>query len=239
MTIKVLIVDDEAPARNRLRRMLGEIVGVEIVGEAASGLEAEQLLPIRQPDILLLDISMPEMDGMTLAKILRNQPTPPAVIFCTAWSDQAVDAFACDAVDYLVKPVRQERLAKAVEKACLFIGKRAEVPDEPMLKSTLGGKVKLLPLSEAIYFFAEDKYTIVVYSRGRLIINQTLLELEEQYADTLLRTHRSTLVVKDRIRGLEKAPRGTHKVVMDGTNERPMVSRRSLANVRNLIKELT
>lgn len=239
MTITVLIVDDEAPARNRLRRMLDTIAGVDIVGEAANGQEAEQLLSEAQPDILLLDISMPEMDGMTLARMLQSRPVPPAVIFCTAWSDQAVEAFACDAVDYLVKPVRQERLAKAIEKACVFIGKRVEVAGEPMLKSTLGGKVKLLPLSEAIYFFAEDKYTIVIHSEGRLIISQTLLDLEESYADSLLRTHRSTLVAKDRVRGLEKAPRGVHKLILEGTDDRPMVSRRSLASVRSLIKELT
>ena len=90
-----------------------------------------------------------------------------------------------------------------------------------------------------MYFFAEDKYTIVVHQGGRLIINQTLLELESQYADLLLRIHRSTLVVKDRVRGLEKGARGTHKVLLEGTDERPLVSRRSLANVRSLIKELT
>ena len=239
MTVSVLIVDDEEPARRRLHRMLGEIADLKIAGEAASGLEAERLLPTTQPDILMLDISMPEMDGMTLAKSLQGLPMPPAVIFCTAWADQAVDAFACDAIDYLVKPVRHERLVKAIEKARLFLGKRVVVPEEPMLKSTLGGKVKLLPLTEAIYFFAEDKYTIVVHAGGRLIINQTLLELESQYAGSLLRTHRSTLVVKDRVRGLEKAPRGTHKVLLEGTDERPLVSRRSLASVRSLIKELT
>ncbi len=239
MTIRVLIVDDEAPARSRLRRMLGDVAGVQIVGEAASGLEAAQLLSVTHADILLLDISMPEMDGMTLAKTLQSQPAPPVIIFCTAWSDQAVDAFACDAIDYLVKPVRQARLAKAIEKACVFIGKRAEVAEEPMLKSTLGGKVKLLPFSEAIYFLAEDKYTIVIHSEGRMIISQTLMDLEEHYADFLLRTHRSTLVAIDRVRGLEKAPRGVHKLILEGTDDRPMVSRRSLASVRSLIKELT
>src|SRR5690554_879615 len=166
--------------------MLGAISGVSIVGEADNGQTAEHLLSVTQPDILLLDISMPEMDGMTLAKAVQKRPVPPAVIFCTAWSDQAVDAFACDAVDYLVKPVRQERLVKAIEKACVYISKRADVAEEPMLKSTLGGKVQLLPLSEAIYFFAEDKYTIAVHSKGRMIINQSLLELEESYAGSLL-----------------------------------------------------
>jgi len=235
MTIKVLIVDDEAPARSRMRRMLNAMPAVHIVGEAASGQEAERMLAEQQPDLLLLDISMPGMDGMTLAKTLARQPTQPAVIFCTAWSDQAVEAYACDAIDYLVKPVRQARLAKAVDKARAYIGKQIE----PMLKSTLGGKVRLLPLSEAIYFYAEDKYTIVIYDKGRLMISQTLLELEELHADSLIRTHRGTLVARDRIRGLESSSRGAHKLILEGTQERPLVSRRCLASVRKVIKELT
>ena len=113
--LKVLIVDDEAPARSRLRRMLAELPAVHVAGEAASAQEALRLVPLKQPDALLLDISMPGMDGMTLAQVLQEQPSPPAVIFCTAWSDQAVEAFECDAVDYLVKPVRSERLAMAMD----------------------------------------------------------------------------------------------------------------------------
>lgn len=237
--LKILLVDDEAPARNRLRRMLGDIPDVQVTGEAASCQEALSMIPADQPDVLLLDISMPGMDGMTMAKMLSRQEVAPAVIFCTAWSDQAVEAFACDAVDYLVKPVRQARLLKAVEKARLLISMQSEPLDKTMLRSTLGGKVSLLPLSETIYFLAEDKYTTVIHNKGRLMISQTLLELEQQHADFLIRTHRSTLVAKDRIRGLEKSPRGAHKLLLEGTNDRPQVSRRSLASVRKVIRELT
>lgn len=236
--LNILLVDDEAPARNRLRRMLGDIPDVRVSGEASSCQEALFLITTDQPDVLLLDISMPGMDGMTMAKMLRQQEVTPAVIFCTAWSDQAVEAFACDAVDYLVKPVRQARLLKAVEKARLLVGRQSERPDKAMLRSTLGGKVSLLPLSEAIYFLAEDKYTTVIHNKGRLMISQTLLELEQQHTDFLIRTHRSTLVVTDRIRGLEKSPRGAHKLLLDGTNDRPLVSRRNLASVRKVIRDL-
>lgn len=235
--LNILIVDDEAPARSRLRRMLGDVPSVSIAGEAASSQEALYLVSSEQPDVLLLDISMPGMDGMALARVLQQQNPTPAVIFCTAWSDQAVEAFACDAVDYLVKPVRQDRLEKAVEKARLLVGKLAESADKVMLRSTLGGKVSLLPLTEAIYFYAEDKYTTVIHDEGQLMISQTLLELEQQHADFLIRTHRSTLVVKGRIRGLEKTPRA-HKLVLDGTDDRPLVSRRNLASIRKVIREL-
>ena len=119
--LKILVIDDEAPARNRLRRMLANIKGVQMIGEAATGHEALQLIPEKQPDVLLLDISMPGLSGMKLAQILQKQESAPAVIFCTAWSDQAVKAFECDAVDYLVKPVRSERLALALDKARRFL----------------------------------------------------------------------------------------------------------------------
>ena len=95
--LRILIIDDEAPARNRLRRMLAKVPGVHVAGEAATGQEAMQLIPLKAPDVLLLDISMPGMDGMTLAQLLQQQDSAPAVIFCTAWSDQAVEAFECDA----------------------------------------------------------------------------------------------------------------------------------------------
>ncbi|MGA9574557.1 MAG: response regulator, partial [Lysobacterales bacterium] len=119
--LRILIVDDEAPARIRLRRLLAGIPAVQVVAEAGTGQEAMRLIPVKKPDVLLLDISMPELDGMTLAKLLQSDASAPAVIFCTAWSDQAVDAFECEAVDYLVKPVRAERLERALDKARQFL----------------------------------------------------------------------------------------------------------------------
>ena len=123
--LKILIIDDEAPARNRLRRMLVDILAVQLVGEAATGQEALRLIPVYEPDVLLLDISMPGLDGMALAHVLQERKSAPAIIFCTAWSDQAVEAFECDAVDYLVKPVRKERLETALDKARRFVTRGA------------------------------------------------------------------------------------------------------------------
>ena len=119
--LRILIIDDEIPARNRLRRMLADVPAVHVIGEAATGQEALRLIPLKVPDVLLLDISMPGMDGMMLAQTLQQQDSAPAIIFCTAWSDQAVEAFECDAVDYLVKPVRAERLELALDKARRFL----------------------------------------------------------------------------------------------------------------------
>lgn len=237
--LKVLIIDDEAPARNRLRRMLAELPAVHVAGEAASAQEALRLIPLKQPDALLLDISMPGMDGMTLAQALQEQPSPPAIVFCTAWSDQAVEAFECDAVDYLVKPVRPERLETAIDKARRFVASDDASGSGPFLRSTVGGTVKLLPLADVIYLAAEDKYTTAVHRNGSFVINQSIRELEKQYGDVLVRVHRGTLVAKKAIRGLESISSNRFLLQLDGCETRVQVSRRNLAALRKLIRELT
>jgi len=237
--LRILIIDDEAPARNRLRRMLADIPAVHIAGEAATGQEALRLIPLKAPDVLLLDISMPGMDGMTMAQMLQKQDKAPAIIFCTAWSDRAVEAFECDAVDYLVKPVRSERLALAIDKARRFLSKLDTGENGPFLRSTLGGKISLLPLADVIYLIAEDKYTSVIHENGKLLINQSLLDLETAHADILVRIHRGTLVAKKFIRGLEKTSDGRHFLQLDRCEDSPQVSRRNLPAIRKLIRELT
>lgn len=237
--LKILIIDDEAPARNRLRRMLAEQVAVQVTGEAATGQEALRLIPLKQPDVLLLDISMPGLDGMQLAQMLQQKGSAPAIIFCTAWTDQAVEAFECDAVDYLVKPVRAERLVLALDKTRRFLARSDSGVSGTFLRSTLGGKVKLIPMTEVIYLIAEDKYTTVVHQQGKTVINQSLLDLENEHADILVRVHRGVLVIKKRIRGLEKFSDGRHFLQLDGSGDRPQVSRRNLPAIRKLIRELT
>jgi len=237
--LKVLIIDDEAPARNRLRRMLAEIPDTLVAGEAATAVEALKMIPLKLPDALLLDISMPGLSGMELAQMLQKQGPAPAIIFCTAWSDQAVEAFECDAVDYLVKPVRAERLVLALDKARRFLDSLRGDTSDSFLRSTLGGKVTLLPMSMVIYLSAEDKYTTVTHQDGETVINQSLLDLENEYPDILVRVHRGTLVTKKRIRGLEKSPDGRHFLQLDGSEDRPQVSRRNLPAIRKLIRELT
>ena len=237
--LKILIIDDEAPARNRLRRMLSEVPDTQIAGEAASSADALQLIPSVQPDVLLLDISMPGLSGMGLAQLLQKQGEAPAIIFCTAWSDQAVEAFECDAVDYLVKPVRAERLELALKKARRFLDSLRTDTSDSFLRSTLGGKVTLLPMSAVIFLSAEDKYTTVTHQDGETVINQSLLDLENEHPDILVRIHRGTLVSKKRIRGLEKSPDGRHFLQLDGCESCPQVSRRNLPAIRKLIRELT
>ncbi len=237
--LRILIIDDEAPARNRLRRMLADIPAVHVVGEAATGQEALRLIPLKLPDVLLLDISMPGMDGMTLARMLQQQDSEPAIIFCTAWSDRAVEAFECEAVDYLVKPVRVDRLEAALAKARHFVARVDTGANGPFLRSKTGDKVKLLPLADVIYLNAEDKYTTVVHKNGSLVIDQSLLDLENEHTNIFVRIHRGTLVAKKCIRGLEKTSDGRHFVKLAGCEDGPQVSRRNLPVIRKLIRKLT
>ena len=171
--------------------------------------------------------------------MLRKKSPVPAIIFCTAWSDQAVEAFECEAVDYLVKPVRVERLVLALDKARRFLASAESSSSGSFLRSTLGGKVNLIPMTEVIYLIAEDKYTKIVHEKGQTVISQPLLDLEIEHTDILVRVHRGTLVTKNRIRGLEKATGGRHLLRLDGCEDRPQVSRRNLPAIRKLIRELT
>ena len=133
--LNILIIDDEAPARNRLRRMVEAISGYEVAGEAFSASDALEQINTLKPDILLLDISMPGMDGMSLARVLQDGEVSPGVIFCTAYQDQALEAFEREAVDYLVKPVRSERLEQALEKAKRYLGDAEEQGEGHFLRS--------------------------------------------------------------------------------------------------------
>ena len=236
--LKVLIVDDESPARKRLARMLQRCEGCEVAGEAESAAVALNTMEETPVDVLLLDISMPGLDGMTLAHRLAKQENPPAVVFCTAWPDQALDAFECDAIDYLVKPVRQERLQSALAKVARMRGSQPDETADAFLRSTVGGRTLLVPMAEVICLLAEDKYTTVFHSGGEAVINNSLVELETRFGDRLLRVHRNALVALDRIRGLEVPNTGSARVVLDRCEAKPEVSRRHLPAVRRIVKEL-
>ena len=236
--LRVLVVDDEAPARARLKRMLAALPGCQVVGEAASGQQALAVIEDIGPDVLLLDISMPGLDGMSLARVLRKQQKPPAVVFCTAWPDQALDAFDSGAVDYLVKPVRAERLQVALQRAARFIRPAGPAGQGVFLSSTVAGRAQLLELLTVICLHAEDKLTTVYHEHGEAIIDESLVDIEREHGELFLRVHRNALVARERVRGLQPGKAGSMRVVLDGCAFQPRVSRRQLAAVRRLIKEL-
>ena len=236
--IRTLIIDDEPPARSRMKRLLESVPDCELVGEAGSSRKAMEMIPELEPELLLLDISMPGMDGMSLARTLQKMSDPPSVVFCTAWPDQALQAFDCDAVDYLVKPVRQDRLAAAVAKVSRLLGKDSDSDSEKQfLRSTVGGKTMLVAIEEVICLVAEDKYTTVFFDGGKTVINDTLVMLEQRFPDLLLRIHRNALVVTARIRGLQRISSGATLLALDGTDFQPEVSRRKLSMIRKYIRD--
>ena len=244
MTLMALIVDDEALARSRLRTLLGDCKapGVRVGGEAGNATEAVELLR-RQPfDVALLDIHMPGADGLALAQTIRTLASPPAVVFVTAHAEHAVHAFELEAVDYLTKPVRLERLQAALQKGERMIestrGLQPEVPEEVLIIQERG-RTERVPVSEVLYLKAELKYITVRTAAKSYILDGSLSELEEKYAAEFMRIHRNALVARRAVRALEKnydPEEGEGWAVrLNGIDELLAVSRRQLAAVREVV----
>jgi len=237
--LNILIIDDEQPARDRLRRLLDAMPRFDVAGEAANSAEALERIRELSPDILLLDISMPGMTGMALARVLQEGGASPAIIFCTAYQDQALNAFEVEAIDYLVKPVREERLKISLEKARRFLGKEDVHGEDHYVRSTVGGKVVLTPINRVICMISEDKYTTVIHEKGATVIDESLTELEEKFPVLFFRIHRNALVSRKHLRGLERTRAGLTQVLLSGTERKPEVSRRKIAALRKLLSEIS
>jgi len=236
--LKVLIVDDESPARDRLHRLVQDLPQYTVAGTARSGEEALDAIVELQPDILLLDISMPGMDGMTLAHVMQRGGLRAAVIFCTAYQNQALEAFEAEAVDYLVKPVRLERLQQALEKARRYLGELEDRAPDQFLRSTVGGKMLLIPIQRVICLLAEDKYTTVLHEKGKTIIEDSLTDLEKRFSDFFFRIHRNALISRKHLRGVARDNSGRALAVLSGTDHQPEVSRRNVSALRKLLNDL-
>lgn len=245
--MKVLIVDDEQPARERLVRLLGDIKGYEVAGEAAHGHEAIERYNALKPEIILLDIRMPGMDGLETARHLMADETPPAIIFTTAYGDHALEAFDTHAVGYLLKPVRPERLEEVLRSTHRSnrsqlapvlddMADKTEAEARAHICVRLRGNLQLIPVSDILYFRAEDKYVTLQHSEGTALIEDSLVKLEEEFTGRFLRVHRNALVAADRISGLKKLADGTFAVTLKGSDEILEISRRHLAAIRRLIK---
>lgn len=245
--MKVLIVDDEQPARERLVRLLNDIEGYEVAGEAANGPEAIERYNALQPEIILLDIRMPGMDGLETARHLMADETPPAVIFTTAYGDHALEAFDTHAVGYLLKPVRAEKLEEALRAAqrsnrsqlapaLRDMAGKPEAEPRTHICVRMRGNLQLIPVSDIIYFRAEDKYVTLQHTGGTALIEDSLVKLEEEFEGRFLRVHRNALISADRISGLKKLADNSFAVMLKGTDETLDISRRHLPAIRRLIK---
>ena len=243
--MKVVIADDEALARERLRMLLSAHDGVEIVAEAENGLTALQACAEFRPDLVLLDIAMPGVDGLEAARHLTAFDPRPAVVFCTAYDEHALSAFEAEAIDYLMKPIRPERLAVALERARTFMsGRETLAPAEPSrqprthLCARLRGSLRLIPMDDVHYLQAEEKYVVVHHARGEDLIEESLKSLEEEFSGRFVRIHRNCLVARHEIIELKRANDGRVHAVLRHGKEPLEVSRRCVAGLRDTVKHL-
>jgi two-component system response regulator AlgR len=247
--LKILIVDDEQPARERLRRLIDDGGQHTVVAEAANGEEALAMAALHHPDVVLLDIRMPGVDGIETAHHLNAMEAPPAVVFTTAYDQYAVEAFDARAIGYVLKPVRRGRLERALEHAARITAQMLkQLSDETRLKSRRQhvctrehGELRLIPISDIRYFNADQKYVTVHHGGGQSLIDDSLRTLEEEFADKFVRIHRSALVALAQVDRLEKTPDGTTQIVLRGEavngDDELTISRRHLADVRRRLKE--
>lgn len=243
MITRVLIVDDEPPARARLRQLLAEMPDMECVGEAATGEEALALSAETAPDVVLLDIRMPGIGGLEAARRLAALPEPPAVIFTTAYEQHALEAFDAEASGYLLKPVRRDRLAIAIERAHrprrtqLANLKDPEVgPRRAHVSARVRDQTKLIPIGDVLCFLAEQKYTTVRHLGGEDLIEDSLRSLEDEFGALFVRIHRNALVAVAQIESLDRSPDGHVCVCLRHDGGTLQVSRRLAGEVQRRLR---
>jgi len=246
--MKILIVDDEKLARDRLQRHLQELelAAATEIFQAGNGLDALSQCELQKPDIILLDIRMPGMDGIETANKLSELKTPPAIIFVTAYDEYALDAFDSQAIAYLLKPVRKEKLDKAIKTANRL--NRAQLQNLQLInnkenKQTLSvhihSGIRQIELEDIYYFLAEQKYVTVKY-RDSDVITQVLIEdslksLEQRFEENFIRIHRNALVSKRYLKAIRKDQQGQFLTELKGIDDKLEVSRRHVANIRSFL----
>ena len=246
--MKILIVDDEQPARARLRQLVEDLPGYEVAGEAGNGQEAIELAAGRRPDIVLLDIRMPGIDGIEAAQHLNALDSPPAIVFTTAYDEYAIEAFEVRAIGYVLKPVRRSRLEVALRQAArLAASTLTDVAADTGIESRrqhvcvrVQDELVLVPIGDVSYFRADQKYVCVHHDSGEHLIDDSLKSLEQEFRDDFVRVHRGVLVAVNRIDRLEKTADGKTRIVLrDGSQDdakQLIISRRHVAEVKRRLK---
>jgi two-component system response regulator AlgR len=251
--VRILIVDDEAPARERLRRHLASFPDCEAAGEAGSGEEALRLCREAPPDVVLMDIRMPGMGGLEAARVISTMEAAPAVIFTTAYDEYALDAYAAGPADYLVKPVRREHLARALSRAArptraqlaaLTTGADEAVPattgaTRTSITARTGDRLEVVPLETIVAFCADNKYTNVLHERGEVLIDDSLKSLAHEFGEAFVRIHREALVSRRHVVALERDGSGGYHVRLergDGGTLCLRVSRRHATAVKRRLR---
>jgi two-component system response regulator AlgR len=226
-----------------MRALLQEIGGHEVVGEAANGRQVLEMAQVHRPDVVLLDIGMPGVSGMEAARRMSALESPPLLIFTTAYSEYALEAFECQAADYLLKPVSLARLRQALQRAHAL--QVRDAPGEPAeggarthISVTHLGALRLIPLKQIYYFKADQKYVTLRWPQGEALTDESLVSLEKEFAGQFLRIHRNALVALVQVAGLEKTGDGIYRIVFQDIPDRLEVSRRHLSTVRAVLKDV-
>lgn len=241
--MRIVIVDDEPLARARLRAQLEDGKFGDVVGEAANGIDALRVIEDLAPQVVLLDIRMPEMDGLEAARHLMQLASPPAVIFTTAYDEHALAAFEANAVDYLLKPIRASRLTQALDKARVVSISQLDDIDADRenvvrthISGMLGNKLHLVAVDEVIYFQADQGYVEVAWAGASMLIETSLRALEEEFPKEFMRVHRNALVGIRHVSGISRESNGNHSILLTGSEAELPVSRRLLQQVKERLR---
>lgn len=246
--MKIVVCDDEKLARDRLVRLLVAL-GHMVVAEVSNGIEACTAVKQLQPDVIILDIHMPQQDGLSCAIQLSSLTTPPAIIFCTAFDQYAIDAFQTQAIAYLLKPISQDDLAHALQKATtltqaqlrtLVPTEHNRLPRNPRhhITARTHRGVELIPIDEIYYFLADQKYVMVRHKHGQVLIDETLKELETEFGDQFIRIHRNALLALKYLDGLEMLSNGQYQARCREIDQKLMISRRHLGQIKERMQYL-
>jgi two-component system, LytTR family, response regulator AlgR len=244
--MNILIVDDEPLARQRLIGLVQELNGFEVCGNASNGKDALRLAQELKPDVVLLDIRMPGMDGIETAHHMNRLSKPPAIVFTTAFGEHALTAFETHAVDYLLKPIKQDRLADALQAAARLTKPQLEqiklIDEAPKVRTHIcvktRGSLELVPIESIRYFLADHKYVTLRTDDHECLIEESLKSLEGEFSHLFTRIHRNALIADRYMTGLEKNNEGHCVITIEGIDDRLEISRRHLPHVRKKIKNM-
>lgn len=241
--MNILICDDEHLAVQRLTRLV-EKLGYDVVATAHNGLEAIQQVKQYQPDVVFLDVQMPEMDGLSCAEQLRQLDPSLSIVFCTAYDEHALDAFRLHANGYLLKPVRLEEL----EQTCIQLQKiyktqhqlLQEQAEQHHSRQHLSVKthkgIELIAIDDIYYFIADQKYVTLRHKYGSVLIDDTLKDLEQEFAHKFMRIHRNALIHRQLLNGLEMKD-GQYYAILKGIEDKLLISRRHLPEVKEYLTQ--
>lgn len=241
--MKILIVDDEALARDRLSSLIQDIgPPYETIETAANGRDAVEKARHLNPELVLMDIRMPGMDGLEAAGLIAAFPTPPAIIFTTAYGEFSLEAFERDARDYLLKPISKDRLIKALEKAAKLnlaqMSTLEQTQHQPQfIQVTSIGSIRRIPVDQIIYMMADTKYVTVTHAQGQDLTEDSLVSIEQRFPGRFIRIHRNALIAAQSFMGLSKDHAGNTTALLQGCDEQIRVSRRHLPELRKLLKQ--